>query len=245
MAEETISQTYLLKILEIPGKSVTQKYIAVLKDKLDKHDLKYSFNIVVDENQAHSIQPINEQSGGGSGSTFPYNVFENTLDKILMKRNEQLKPKGWLTSAYDKLQGYNQKRKSLIDNLFLYKPLNDLQDVAVSPTVMPSEPAAPSPEAEGVSSPKEEGVPSPEAEGVPSPNEEEAAEEIPNQLEDILVADEPTGVVEPDDVVLSSNVTFPQNYTGVLHIQVTIYGMPHSNPNLTLGLRELTASIMN
>ena len=229
MAEETISQTYLLKILEIPGKSVTQKYLAVLKDKLDKHDLKYSFNIVVDENQAHSIQPINEQSGGGSGSTFPYNVFENTLDSIFMKRNEQLKSKGWITSAYDKLQGYNQKRKSLIDNLFLYKPLNDLQDVAVSPTVMPSEPAAPSPEAEGV----------------PSPEEEEAAEEIPNQPEDILVADEPTNIVEPDDVVLSSNVTFPENYTGVLHIQVTIYGMPHSNPKLTLGLRELTASIMD
>lgn len=221
MAEETISQTYLLKILEIPGKSVTQKYIAVLKDKLDKHDLKYSFNIVVDENQAHSIQPINEQSGGGSGSTFPYNVFENTLDKILMKRNEQLKPKGWITSAYDKLHGYNQKRKSLIDKLFLYKPLNDVQDVAVSPTVMPSEPAAPSPEAE------------------------EVVEEIPNQPEDILVADEPTNIVEPDDVVLSSNVTFPENYTGVLHIQVTIYGMPHSNPKLTLGLRELTASIMD
>jgi hypothetical protein len=236
MAEETISQTYLLKILEIHGKSVTQKYIAVLKDTLDKRGLKYSINIVVDENQAHIIQPINEQSGGGSGSTFPYNVFENTLDRILMKRNEQLKPKGWITSAYDKLQGYNQKRKSLIDNLFLYKPLNDLQDVAVSQTVMPSEPAAPSPEAEGVPILEEE---------VPSPKEEEAAEDIPNQPEDILVADEPTNIVEPDDVVLSSNVTFPENYTGVLHIQVTIYGMPHSNPNLTLGLRELTASIMN
>lgn len=222
MAEETISQTYLLKILEIPGKSVTQKYIAVLKDKLDKQDLKYSINIVVDENQAHSIQPINEQSGGGSGSTFPYNVFENTLDRILMKRNEQLKPKGWITSAYDKLHGYNQKRKSLIDNLFLYKPLNDVQDVAVSPTVMPSEPAAPIPNEE---------VPRPTEEDVPILEEE--------------VADEPTGVVEPDDVVLSSNVTFPLNYTGVLHIQVTIYGMPHSNPKLTFGLRELTASIMN
>ena len=69
------SQTYLLKILEIPGKSVTQKYIAVVKDKLDKLGLKHSTNIVVDENTLRNMPQINGQSGG-DGSTFPFNIFE-------------------------------------------------------------------------------------------------------------------------------------------------------------------------
>ena len=83
------SQTYLLKILEIPGKSVTQQYIAVMKDKLDKLGLKHSINIVVDENLLRNVPQINGQSGGGDGSTFPYNIFEGALDKILSRNVEE------------------------------------------------------------------------------------------------------------------------------------------------------------
>ena len=84
--EHSNSQTYLLKILEIPGKSVTQQYIAVVKDKLDKLGLKHSINIVVNENLARNAPQINGQSGGGDGSTFPYNIFEGALDTILRRQ---------------------------------------------------------------------------------------------------------------------------------------------------------------
>ena len=54
----------VIKILEIPGKSVTEKYIANMRDKLDKQGLKYTINIVVDENMLHSMQAVSGQTGG-------------------------------------------------------------------------------------------------------------------------------------------------------------------------------------
>ena len=212
------SQTYLLKILEIPGKSVTQQYIAVMKDKLDKLGLKHSINIVVDENLLRNVPQINGQSGGGDGSTFPYNIFEGALDTILRRNvEEQPQEKGWISNTYDKLKGYNEKRQGIFDKLFSYTPLDEVKEVNAE------EPAATSDAVEPV--------------------------EVVEPASPIASAEpgEPTESIEPSeqsDNVIATNIDFPQNYSGVLYIQVIIYDQPNSNSDITLGLHELNQMIM-
>ena len=157
MALDTNSQTYLLKILEIPDKSVTQKYLSLLKDKLEKRDLKYTINIVVDENLVHDIKPVMEQSGGddGDGSTFPYNLFENAINKVITKRREERqREKGWISNAYDKIHNYNKERQGLFDRLFSYKPLDDVPEIVDKPA--PTDQAASTDQV--VDIPSEEGL---------------------------------------------------------------------------------------
>ena len=53
--------------------------------------------------------------------------------------------------------------------------------------------------------------------------------------------------IEPtkhSDDVIAANIDFPQNYSGVLYMQVIIYEQPNSNSELTLGLHELNRLIM-
>ena len=224
--EQSNSQTYLLKILEIPGKSVTQQYIAVMKDKLDKLGLKHSINIVVDENMVRNAPQINGQFGGGDGSTFPYNIFEGALDKILRRNvEEQPQEKGWISNAYDKLKGYNQQRQGLIDKLFSYTPLDDVQAVKEVDRIEPAEyiESAEPIEPDELTEPSEPSEPSEPAE--PSESIESA---------------EPT---EQLDNVIATNIDFPQNYSGVLYIQIIIYDQPNGNSDITLGLHELNQSI--
>jgi len=229
------SQTYLLKILEIPGKSVTQQYIAVLKDKLDKLGLNHSINIVVDENMLRNVPQTNGQSGGGDGSTFPFNIFESALDKIL-RRNVEERPqeKGWISNAYDKLKGYNQQRQGLIDRLFSYTPLDDVPDVKTVERAAPSyavehaeyiESAEPIEPAESIET-AEPSEPSQQSEPIESIESIESAEPI-----------------EQPDNVIATNIDFPQNYSGVLYIQLIIYNQPNGNSDITLGLHELNQSI--
>jgi hypothetical protein len=218
------SQTYLLKILEIPGKSVTQQYIAVMKDKLDTLGLKHSINIIVDENLIRNVPQINGQSGGSDSSTFPYNIFEGALDKILSRRvEEQPQEKGWISNTYDKLKGYNQKRQGLIDKLFSYTPLDDVPEVKTMEQAVPSEPVdAVEPD-----------------ETVESTEIIESTEYVePNAL---VESTEPTKL---SDNVIATNIDFPQNYSGVLYIQIVIYEQPNGNSDITLGLHELTRMIM-
>ena len=236
------SQTYLLKILEIPGKSVTQQYIAVMKDKLDKLGLKHSINIVVDENLVRKMPQINGQSGGGDGSTFPYNVFEGALDKILSRNaEEQPQEKGWISNTYDKLKGYNEKRQGIIDKLFSYTPLDDVPEVknvetvALSDSIEHIEPAAPAELVE------------------PSEPSEPSALSEPSQLTEPAEPVKPSEPIEPSEPiqpteqsanVIATNIDFPQNYSGVLYIQIIIYEQPNGVPDLTLGLHELNQMIM-
>jgi hypothetical protein len=224
------SQTYLLKILEVPGKSVTQQYIAVMKDKLDTLGLKHSINIVVDENLLRNVPQINGQSGGGDSSTFPYNIFEGALDKILSRRvEEQPQEKGWISNTYDKLKGYNQKRQGLIDKLFSYTPLDDVPEVKTVEPAVPSEPVDAVELDETVES----------TEIIESTKTIESTEHVePNALAE---STEPT---KPSDNVIATNIDFPQNYSGVLYIQIVIYEQPNGNSDITLGLHELTQLIM-
>lgn len=209
-AADTNSQTYLLKILEIPGKSVTDKYITVLKDNLDKRGLKYSINIVVDENITRNMQHVTEQTGGGGDSTYPYNLFESKIDSILAQRmSEPKKEKGWLSNAYDKIKGYNQKRQGIMDRLFSYTPIDKLADA--------TEPSPESPIESSAESPIE-----------PSP-------ESPTVFNDIL---------REDDVLISTNIDLPENYTGVLYIQLTIYDQSADNTRLVYGIYELNNNII-
>lgn len=212
------SQTYLLKILEIPGKSVTQQYIAVVKDKLDKLGLKHSINIVVDENLVRNVPQINGQSGGGNGSSFPYNIFEGALDKILSRHvEEQPQEKGWISNTYDKLKGYNQKRQGLIDKLFSYTPLDEVPEVKTEEPAVPVDVVEPTEPTEPIepSEPTELSEPSEEHESV-----------------------------ESSDNVIATNIEFPQNYSGVLYIQIIVYDQPNGNSDITLGLHELNQLIM-
>lgn len=224
------SQTYLLKILEIPGKSVTQQYIAVVKDKLDKLGLKHSINIVVDENLVRNESQINGQSGGGDSSTFPYNVFEGALDTILRRNvEEQPQEKGWITDTYDKLKGYNEKRQGIFDRLFSYTPLNEVSEVKTL------EPAAHSNAVEPA-----ESIESAE----PIEQIEPSAPSEPKVLDE---PSEPAESIEPTKQSangIAANIEFPQNYSGVLYIQVVIYDQPNGDPELTLGLHELNRLIM-
>lgn len=119
------SQKYLLKILEIPGKSVTQKYIDVIKDKLDNLDLKYSFDIVLDENLIDNLNNTNGVQSGGA-STYPYNMFESMVDNLI--RREQ-SDKNWITTSREKLEEYKTKQQGYIDKFFSYKPLDDVKEV--------------------------------------------------------------------------------------------------------------------
>lgn len=213
-AADTNSQTYLLKILEIPGKSVTDKYITVLKDNLDKRGLKYSINIVVDENITRNMQHVTEQTGGGGDSTYPYNLFESKIDSILAQRmSEPKKEKGWLSNAYDKIKGYNQKRQGIMDRLFSYTPIDKLADA--------TEPSPESPIESSAESPIE-----------PSP---ESPPESPTVFNDIL---------REDDVLISTNIDLPENYTGVLYIQLTIYDQSADNTRLVYGIYELNNNII-
>ena len=209
------SQTYLLKVLEMPGKSVTQQYISVVKDKLDKHGLTHSINIVVDENLVRNAPQINGQSGGGDGSTFPYNIFEGALDTILRRQTEdQPQEKGWISNTYDKLKGYNQERQGIFDKLFSYTPLDDVNNVKTEEQVVKSDEVEPI----------ESAVP---IESI-APNEPSVSTVPANQ---------------PDNMI-ATNIDFPQNYSGVLYIQVVIYEQPNGDPDLTLGLHELNQLIM-
>lgn len=122
---DSSSQKYLLKILEIPGKSVTQKYIDVIKDKLDNLDLKYSFDIVLDENLLDSLNNTNGVQSGGA-STYPYNMFESMLDNLI--RREQ-SDKNWIITSREKLEEYKTKQQGYIDKFFSYKPLDDVKEV--------------------------------------------------------------------------------------------------------------------
>ena len=213
-AADTNSQTYLLKILEIPGKSVTDKYITVLKDNLDKRGLKYSINIVVDENITRNMQHVTEQTGGGGDSTYPYNLFESKIDSILAQRmSEPKKEKGWLSNAYDKIKGYNQKRQGIMDRLFSYTPIDKLADA--------TEPSPESP----IETPPESPI-------EPSP---ESPPESPTVFNDIL---------REDDVLISTNIDLPENYTGVLYIQLTIYDQSADNTRLVYGIYELNNNII-
>lgn len=217
-AADTNSHTYLLKILEIPGKSVTDKYITVLKDNLDKRGLKYSINIVVDENITRNMQHVTEQTGGGGDSTYPYNLFESKIDSILAQRmSEPKKEKGWLTNAYDKIKGYNQKRQGIMDRLFSYTPIDKLADAT-----------EPSPESPIETPPESPIEPSPE-----SPIE--SPPESPTVFNDIL---------REDDVLISTNIDLPENYTGVLYIQLTIYDQSADNTRLVYGIYELNNNII-
>ena len=217
------SQTYLLKILEIPGKSVTQKYIALVKDKLDKLGLKHSINIVADENLVRNVPQINGQSGGGDGSTFPYNIFEGALDKILRRNvEEQPQEKGWISNTYDKLKGYNEKRQGIFDRLFSYTPLDDV------PEVKNVEPAVTSNAVE-------------RAESIESAEPIEPIE--PAESIEPAEPAEPAESIEQSDDVIVATIDFPQNYSGVLYIQVVIYDQP-GDPELTLSLHELNRLLM-
>jgi hypothetical protein len=227
------SQTYLLKILEIPGKSVTQQYIAVVKDKLDKLGLKHSINIVVDENLVRNMPQLNGQSGGGEGSTFPFNVFEGALDKILRRQtDEQPQEKGWISNAYDKLKGYNQKRQGLIDRLFSYTPLDEVPDVKRVEPAVPIEPSEAIEQAD-VIEPDE-----------PTQLVEPIEPDEPIEYEEPIDRAETIETVEQSADVIATNIEFPQNYSGVLYIQITIYEQPNGNSDITYGIHELNQMIM-
>ena len=219
--EQSNSQTYLLKILEIPGKSVTQQYIAVVKDKLDTLGLKHSINIVVDENLVRKMPQINGQSGGGDSSTFPYNIFEGALDTILRRNvEEQPQEKGWISNTYDKLKGYNEKRQGIFDKLFSYTPLDDVADVKNAEPAVPSNAVEP-------------------AESIESAEPTEPSE--PFERTDSIESIEPS---QQSDNVIAANIDFPQNYSGVLYIQVIIYEQQNGNSDITLGLHELNQAIV-
>jgi hypothetical protein len=129
------SQKYLLKILEIPGKSVTQKYIDSIKNKLDSLELKYSFDIVLDENLIENLNNTNGVQSGGA-STYPFNVFESFLDSFIRKDQSD---KNWITTTNDKLEQYKNKQKSVFEKFFSYKPLDDVKEVTFDTTKQPIE----------------------------------------------------------------------------------------------------------
>ena len=122
---DSSSQKYLLKILEIPGKSVTQKYIDIIKDNLDRLNLKYSLDIVLDENLIHTINSTNSVQSGGA-STFPYSSFESVIDNLIRKEESD---KNWITTASEKLEQHKTKQQGFLDRFFSYKPLEDVKEV--------------------------------------------------------------------------------------------------------------------
>ena len=181
---------------------------------MDKRGLKYSINIMVDENITRNMQHVTEQTGGGGDSTYPYNLFESKIDSILAQRmSEPKKEKGWLSNAYDKIKGYNQKRQGIMDRLFSYTPIDKLADA--------TEPSPESP----IETPPESPI-------EPSP---ESPPESPTVFNDIL---------REDDVLISTNIDLPENYTGVLYIQLTIYDQSADNTRLVYGIYELNNNII-
>lgn len=131
---DSSSQKYLLKILEIPGKSVTQNYIDVIKNKLESLDLKYSLDIILDENLIHNVNNNNSVQSGGA-STFPYSSFESVLDNLIRKEQTD---KNWITTSHEKLEQYKNKQQGFLDKLFSYKPLDEVKEVTFD-TSEPSE----------------------------------------------------------------------------------------------------------
>jgi hypothetical protein len=182
----TAMQKYLLKILEIPGKSVTQQYIAILRDKLDKQGLKYSIRIVVDENLLENMQSENIQTGGAS--TFPFNVVENLFERLFHSKQKE---KDWITHTYDKLEEHKTERRGIFDRLFSYTPTE------VEPTTTP--------------------------------------------LLETLSGD--TTQFEQPEIISDEPIEFPVGFTGVIHIEVSVYNPPNGSNKLTLGLLEMNIII--
>jgi len=257
-AADTNSQTYLLKILEIPGKSVTDKYITVLKDNLDKRGLKYSINIVVDENITRNMQHVTEQTGGGGDSTYPYNLFESKIDSILAQRmSEPKKEKGWLSNAYDKIKGYNQKRQGIMDRLFSYTPIDKLADATEpspeSPIETPPESLIETPPESPIETPPESPIETPPESPIETPPESpiESSAESPIEPSPESPIESPpesptvfNDILREDDVLISTNIDLPENYTGVLYIQLTIYDQSADNTRLVYGIYELNNNII-
>jgi hypothetical protein len=170
------------------------------------------------------VPQINGQSGGGDGSTFPYNIFEGALDTILRRKvEEQPQEKGWISNTYDKLKGYNEKRQGIFDRLFSYTPLDDVPDVKNVEPAAPSEPSALAEPIESV----------------------ESSEQIEStELVEPTASTESAEPANQPNNVIATNVDFPQNYSGVLYIQVIIYDQPNGNSDITLGLHELNQLII-
>jgi len=124
---DTQSQIYLLKILEIPGKSVTQKYIDVIKNRLDAMQLEYSIDIIIDDNLLESDQGRSIQLGGGD-STYPYSLFEAAIDNIVPSVNYN---KSWIASKLEALDNEKTEQNSLFDKLFSYQPVNKIPDTEI------------------------------------------------------------------------------------------------------------------
>mgnify|MGYP000185459145 CR=1 FL=1 len=124
---DTQSQIYLLKILEIPGKSVTQKYIDVIKNRLDAMQLEYSIDIIIDDNLLESDQGQSIQLGGGD-STYPYSLFEAAIDNIVPSVNYN---KSWIASKLEALDNEKTEQNSLFDKLFSYQPVNKIPDTEI------------------------------------------------------------------------------------------------------------------
>jgi len=213
---DTQSQIYLLKILEIPGKSVTQKYIDVIKNRLDAMQLEYSIDIIIDDNLLESDQGRSIQLGGGD-STYPYSLFEAAIDNIVPSVNYN---KSWIASKLEALDNEKTEQNSLFDKLFSYQPVNKIPDTEI------------------VVANEQQGSVTEEPVTEDQDEVEEPVTEDQDEVEEPVTEDQDE-VEEP--VTEESRYTMseiPSNFTGILQLQVSIHNMQNAN-NLTLGIFEL------
>lgn len=76
MASKQNSLYFYLNILEVSGKTIVDTYVNNMQQYLNKLGLKYTFDIITDEDFY-----INTMSGGAK-STFPYIHFERALNSM-------------------------------------------------------------------------------------------------------------------------------------------------------------------
>jgi len=113
---------YVLELLEIEGKNITKNLISKLKNEFDKNELKYEFNLIddLDEAEYESIIP---NISGGSNSTYPYKIFETTVDTIVNNINGSFIKSKLLES-----------RKGLFEN-YLTPKTNDVVNQTIQPII--------------------------------------------------------------------------------------------------------------
>ena len=120
---------FVLNIQEVPGKKISETYVKEITEKLNvikqqRTYMQFNIKMIVESDIKYS----NMMGGSGTGTTFPYNIFESAFDLITGKNRN--------TTVIDETNKNNEvsssdnvtlesNNKSIFDGLFSFAKLNN------------------------------------------------------------------------------------------------------------------------
>lgn len=126
--------TFIIDILEVPGKNVVKTFIDDIKRRMESRSIKHRIRILSVSKKTHTDdtlpehiknidkydEPIDKDESSNQSNTFPYNLFNIAADAITTRDKEE-----------------RPKRKSFFDGLFSSAPAS--VNVAIKPANESSE----------------------------------------------------------------------------------------------------------